>query len=153
MRFVSAMILGACVAFSAPACSSLAKNQTEILRDEVSRFNENVRWGRYRAAATQLPTQHREVWVESMERAGRSFRILEYEVRPQSITDDTAVVVVDVTYHVNHDVVIQRMRRRQVWKKDGDWFLDAEHEIAFEPEPEPTKFPEFGKPAQSANSQ
>jgi len=136
----------------APACSSLAKNQTEVLRDEVMRFNENVRWGRYRAAATQLPRERREGWVSSMESAGRTFRILEYEMRPQMVGEDTAIVVVDVTYHANHDVVIQRTRRRQVWKHDGDWYLDAEHEVAFEDAPAPEKFPEFGPPPEAKTS-
>ena len=150
MRVLLAIILGACVSFTAPACSSLAKSQTELLRDEVSRFNENVRWGRYRAAATQLPSKHRDPWIAAMEQAGHAFRILEYEVRPQLITDDRAVVVVDVTLHPAHAVVIQKVRRRQIWVRDGDWFLDSEVQIAHEPIEPPTMFPELGTETQSA---
>ena len=154
MRNVVAMILlGVCVAFAAPACSGLAKSQTEQLRDEVTRFNDNVRWGRYRAASVQIPDQRRDVWVTSMERAGRAFRILEYEVRPQVVDGDIAVVVVDMVYHPIHDVVIQRVRRRQVWKKGGSWYLASEHQVTPQRMPPPDMFPEFGDTTQSANAQ
>ena len=153
MRNVVAMILlGVCVAVAAPACSGLAKSQTEQLRDEVTRFNDNVRWGRYRAASVQIPDQRRDVWVASMERAGRAFRILEYEVRPQAVQGDMAVILVDMVYHAAHDVVIQRVRRRQVWRQKGGWYLESEHQVIPQSMPPPDVFPEFGDLPQSANA-
>jgi len=141
------------MATTASGCASLAKSQTELLRDEVNRFNDNVRWGRYRAAATQLPAERRDIWVASMERAGRAFRVLEYEVRPQQVEGDRAVVAVDMVYHPIHDVVIRRVRRRQVWRKDGSWYLESEHQVDSKTMPPPEMFPEFGDAPRSASAQ
>ena len=143
-RVLGVLIVGWAM-ISTVGCSSLVKNQTEQLRDDVARFNENVRWGRYRAAATQIPAVDRQGWLAAMEHAGRTFRILEYEVRPHQVKDDEAVVLVDITYHRHGGVVIERARRQQVWKRDGDWYLSAERQSEHLPEAEvPTKFPEFG---------
>ena len=152
MRFVVALLLSVSMALSVSACSRLVKSQSELLRDEVSRFNDNVRWGRYRAAATQIPDERREIWVASMERAGRAFRILDYEVRPQVVQDDMAVVFIDMVYHPANDVIIQRVRRRQIWKKTGNWYLESEHQMAPQRMPPPDMFPEFGDLPQSASA-
>ena len=152
MRFVVALLLSVSMALSVSACSRLVKSQSELLRDEVSRFNDNVRWGRYRAAATQIPDERREIWVASMERAGRAFRILDYEVRPQVVQDDMAVVFIDMVYHPTNDVIIQRVRRRQIWKKTGNWYLESEHQMTPQRMPPPDMFPEFGDFPQSASA-
>ena len=149
MRFAIALL---CLGIFAPVtigCSGMVKSQSDQLRDEVMRFNDNVRWGRYRAASTQIPEARRDVWVSSMERAGRAFRVLDYEVRPQVVQGDTAVVVVDMTYHALHDVVIKRVQRRQVWKKGGSWYLASEQQVTPDRVPPPSMFPELGASPQS----
>ena len=149
---VATILLAVCVASSAPACSGLMKTESEKLRDEVRRFNENVRWGRYRAAATRLPVERRDVWIASMERAGRTFRILEYEVRPVAVQGDMAVILVDMVYHATHDMVIRRVRRRQVWRDKGGWYLESEHQLTPQSMPPPDVFPDFGDLPRSANA-
>ena len=140
------------MAFSTFGCTKFVKGRTELLREEVSRFNDNVRWGRYRTAAKQLPAERRDIWIASMERAGRAFRILEYEVRPQVVQGDQAVVLVDMVYHPVNDVVIRRVRRRQVWKNAGGWYLDSEHQIDAHRVAPPERFPEFGQGPESLSS-
>ena len=86
-----------------------------------------------------------------MERAASNFRILEYEVRPQLIRDDMAVVLVDMAYHRSNDVVIQQMRRRQVWRKRGDWTLETEHEVERKPVA-PLPYPQLGAATQGGQA-
>lgn len=153
MRALLALFLSLLMALTTVGCHQLTKSRTELLREEVARFNENVRWGRYRAAATQLPMARRDVWISSMERAGRAFRILEYEVRPQAVEGDQAVVLVDMVYHATNDVVIRHARRRQVWKNVGGWYLESEHQIDAQQSAPPERFPEFSAPPQSARAE
>ena len=152
MRVFVALSLSLCMVFGAVGCSKFVKSRTELLREEVSRFNDYVRWGRYRTAAKQVPSERRDVWIASMERAGRAFRILEYEVRPQVVDGDEAVVVVDMVYHPINGVVIRRARRRQVWKNAGGWYLDSEHQIDTQRAAPPDRFPEFGESPPSVSA-
>ena len=152
MRVFVAASLSVWMVFSAVGCTKFVKSRTELLREEVARFNDNVRWGRYRTAAKQLPSERRDVWIASMERAGRAFRILEYEVRPQVVNGDQAIVLVDMVYHPTNDVVIRRARRRQVWKNVGGWYLDSEHQIDAQRTAPPDRFPEFGQEPASVSS-
>ncbi len=152
MRFIAVMSLSVWMVFSAVGCTKLVKSRTELLRDEVSRFNDNVRWGRYRVAATQVPAERRDIWIASMERAGRAFRILEYEVHPQTVDVDQAIVMVDMVYHPTNDVVIRHVRRRQVWKNVGGWYLESEHQVDQQRMAPPDRFPEFGDTPQSARA-
>ena len=145
MRVFVALSLSLCMVAGAIGCTKFVKSRTEVLREEVSRFNDNVRWGRYRTAAKQLPAERRDVWIASMERAGKAFRILEYEVRPQVIEGEHAIVLVDMVYHPVDDVVIRRVRRRQVWKNEGGWFLASEHQVDAQRAAPPDRFPEFGE--------
>ncbi len=152
MRVFIAVFLSAWMAFSTLGCTKFVKGRTELLREEVARFNDNVRWGRYRTAAKQLPPERRDVWIASMERAGRAFRILEYEVRPQVVQGDQAVVLVDMVYHPINEAVIRRVRRQQVWKNAGGWYLDSEHQVDAHRVAPPERFPEFGQAPPSLSS-
>ncbi len=141
MRLVVAA-LALAVALETVACGAAFKGQGEQLKEEVVQFNENVRWGRYRAAARWVPGKHRDQWVRQMERAGQVFRITDYEVTPVEITEDLAVMYVDVSYHRVNGVLLEKSRRKQTWKYVDSWTLASEKEIPIE-DVLPDKMPEF----------
>ena len=129
---------------SALGCSGLDQSSTQSLRMEVDRFNQNLRWGRVRQASVQVDPALRERWVIQMERASRAFRILEYEARPVDVGPDRAVVHVDLAFHRANGVVIERVRREQVWERHDGWLLVSERRIERPVERLPTQLPEFG---------
>ena len=130
------------IGLQSAACGAMFKGQAEQLKDEVVQFNENVRWGRYRAAARWLPAKHADGWVRQMERAGQAFRITDYEVTPVEVAEEHAVMHVDVSYHRVNGVLIETMRRKQTWKFVDGWKLQSEKEIPLERNL-PDKMPDF----------
>ena len=142
LKRLVAVSLVLAVALECVACTAAFKGQAEQLKDEVVQFNENVRWGRYRAAARWVPGKHRDLWVRQMERAGQVFRITDYEVTPVEISPELAVMYVDVSYHRVGGVLVERSRRKQTWKYVDTWTLASEKEIPIE-DILPDKMPEF----------
>ncbi len=136
---------------AATACGPGYRSPEEKLQDTATRFNDNVRWQRYRAAALALPLDRREAWVAAMERASRHFTVADYEVRPVEVGAEQAILQVDMVYHRVGGVVIEQMRRRQTWGYEGGgWLLVADVEIPRLEGPPPDSLPELSAPASTA---
>ena len=116
-------------------CASGGMAPEKGLRTTVIAFNEDVRWGRYRYAASAIPERYRETWIERQEAAGKSLRITEYEVNPIEFAPDAAHVNVDISFHGIRDMVVRKVRRRQEWRRiESEWFIVSDREVPLETE-------------------
>jgi hypothetical protein len=139
--FLASVCVGALFTLSM-GCSGFYKTSGEKLKIEVRRFNENVRWQRFRAAAKSIPTERRDDWVGAMEHAATALRITDYDVRPVEVGTDIALMDVDIGYHRIDQVVIKRVRRRQTWRYEGGgWMLESETDIPIVDGPVPENLP------------
>ena len=129
------------------ACGPGYQSSREKLHETATRFNDNVRWQRYRAAAAALPLDRRESWVAAMQRASQHFTVADYEVRPVEVGPEQAVLEVDMVFHRVGGVVIEQMRRRQIWQyASGSWLLVSDMEIPHTEGPPPDSLPELQAP-------
>jgi hypothetical protein len=127
----------------APACGGFNSDR-DALQEAVRSYNDNLRWERYREASTALPADRREGWVRSMERAGRTIRVVDYEITPVEVAETQAIVIVDLTYYRQPAVTLVQSRRMQTWRHaEGRWHLEADEEAPLEEEPPPTTLPEL----------
>ena len=116
-------------------CASGGMAPEKGLRTTVIAFNEDVRWGRYRYAASAIPERYRETWIKRQEAAGKSLRITEYEVNPIEFAPDAAHVNVDISFHGIRDMLVRKVRRRQEWRRiESEWFIVSDREIPLEEE-------------------
>jgi hypothetical protein len=135
------------VAAALGACSPAYQTNKDALRDDSARFNENLRWQRFREASLSVAPEVRDAWLASQERAGAVFTIADYEAKPVEVGREHAVLVVDLVYHRVGDVTVHQQRRRQLWRyQKGTWFIESDREIPREELPPPDALPEFGDP-------
>ncbi|MEZ4269263.1 MAG: hypothetical protein R3F39_23140 [Myxococcota bacterium] len=129
------------------ACSPAYQTNKDALRDDSQRFNENLRWQRFREASVSVAPEVREAWLHSQERAGSVFNIADYEIKPVEVGREHAVLLVDLIFHRVGDVTVHQQRRRQIWRyQKGTWFIESDREIPREDGPPPDALPEFGDP-------
>ena len=139
-----ALVLLGAAGVSTTGCAGI-RATTERLKDTTRRFNENVRWQRFRAAGKSVLPAKRAAWVAAMERAAATFRVAEFEITPVQVDGDKAVLHVDLAYFREPNPTVQRMRRKQVWEKvDGDWMLATDVEVHLDAGPPPDAFPDLG---------
>jgi len=133
--FSSTRVLTWLLLLTSVGCASTGMLPEKGLRTTVIAFNEDVRWGRYRYAASAIPERYRETWIKRQEAVGKSLKITEYEVNPIQIDGEAAHVNVDISFHGTRDMVVRKVRRRQEWRRIGSaWFIVSDREIPREEE-------------------
>ncbi|MCB9727999.1 MAG: hypothetical protein H6744_11990 [Deltaproteobacteria bacterium] len=144
---LTALLIASFVVLATPGCAPTYQTNKDRLRDDSQRFNENLRWQRFREASLSVAPEAREAWLRSQERAGSVFTIADYEVKPVEVGRELAVLQVDLVFHRVGDVTIHQQRRQQVWRyQKGTWFLESDREIPRDEEPPPDHLPDFGTP-------
>ena len=118
------------------------------LQSAVTAYNENMRWLRIPQAAQALAPDRRMAWIARLKAVASDLNILEYEVRPIRISDNEAVFEVDLSYYVQPEVHVRRLKRHQRWIYEHErWVLDSEREAVQDKPSRPVEgCPELSSP-------
>lgn len=111
------------------ACSACAGgySNSDQLQRRVTSYNEAVRWGRYFSASELVTTETRESWLEEHRGWRQDLRIAEYEVVDSTLNEDSAHVLVQVTWYRMSESVLQTTTLNQTWERRGlSWQLASE---------------------------
>ena len=129
--------------FWAPACAHY-KTPGEQLFVNAKAFNEHVRWKRFRLASNFLPKAQQQRWLDRMQQAAETLRIVDYRMVPVRVGSDTAVIDVLLASYRAHDPVVDRQRRRQWWRhEDGDWKLERDKRLPLRADPKRQSLPDI----------
>lgn len=108
------------------SCSLLStqKGDEEALRLAADRFNTNLRWEDYKAAATRMAPSKREDFWNQADRLQGQVRIMDYQVVDVSMNDADGSGAVTLRYRFFH----KRNPQLQTTMVHQKWvFSDREH--------------------------
>ena len=109
------------------------------LGDTLRDFNQQVRWGSWMAAARHVDAKSRSGWLRARVVAAASLRVTDVQllgVQPQS--EDTAIVLVGVSWYRVTDPTLRQRIWQQTWRYDDEVWLLAE-EVVVQQQTEPQK--------------
>jgi hypothetical protein len=103
------------------------------LKNVVQRYNEAVRWRKYKAAAHFVRDVERKAYVNSRREAGADTKILDYEIVNvrQVLPNKEAEILVSFTWHQMPSNVVQTIHFKQKWiyGKNRKWWYVEQKEV------------------------
>jgi hypothetical protein len=96
-------------------CSAAPKGDT--LMDAVRTYNEGVRWERF--AASRVPSQEREDFLDEREILAEDLRITDYEVVRVKDTGEAADVQIKLTWYKDSEGTVRDTWVKQAWERQG----------------------------------
>jgi hypothetical protein len=146
-RFIAAAIA---LAVLAAGCAHSAK-RGEDLTESVRTYHEGVRWQRFPAAASRIPADQREDFVEERDRLAEDLQVSDYEVvRVSSRGERRAEVQVKYTWYLDSEGVVRKTHAVEEWERHGKiWLLVAERHLRGDPMPGLAAAPEEGPAAEA----
>jgi hypothetical protein len=132
MRLAIAMVATAL----AVGCAH-APRKGEDLAESVRTYHEGVRWQRFPAAASRIPTAQRDEFVEERDRLADDLQISDYEVVRVSARDEKrAEVQVKYTWYLDSEGVVRKTHAVEEWERHGKvWLMVDEHRLRGDPMP------------------
>ncbi len=109
-------------------CASRQK-QTENLLETSVRFQEGLRWSRWEDAASHVPPEEREAFLDEHDELGEDLRIDDYEVIRVHFKDshEEAMVQVKYTWHLDGEGIVKETVTDQRWELHGSaWWMEEE---------------------------
>lgn len=113
-----------------------------MLTESIHRYNDAVRWNKYKVAASFVPAQERQTYIKRKQDMAESMRVLEYDLQEveHNSHDSTARVTVRYTWLELPSNIVQRTRLRQHWTfGDAQWLLEKSEEVKDKVEPVPVE--------------
>jgi hypothetical protein len=108
------------------ACAGGYSSSDQLTR-RVTSYNEDVRWGRYFSAAEFVNTEARDEWLQDHRLWRQDLRIADYEVVDSTMDEDSATVLVMVTWYRMNESVLQTTMLAQRWERvERQWILRSE---------------------------
>ncbi len=137
--FVTALLAGSlwAGALACVGCGAASKN-VEPLDTSVTVYNEGVRWQRFQQAASRLPIEDRDDFLDRRDQLHEDLKIHHYEVirvryGPKQLR---ARVQVKYTWFLESRGVVHETHAVQRWQRDDSfWVMIGEHWLRGEPMP------------------
>lgn len=151
LRQVGALVVAlAGIALAGPGCAA-TQRKTEPLADSVRAYNEGVRWLRFDEAATRLPADRRDDFLDQRDQLHEDLRISDYEII--RVRHDPkgrrARVQIKYTWYLDSRGKVHETHAVQTWHQGKEiWILRGERFLRGEPMPGV----EGGEPAPDAQS-
>lgn len=122
LRLVHASVLAALAlggSLSVGACSAAVRTPETVVEEQIHTFHQHMRWGRYDEAASFLPEDNREPFLDELEAEG-DWRITEYEVESIELeTGNTeATVIVWTQFYALPSTIVDEKTWRERWVYD-----------------------------------
>lgn len=130
-------LLAALAAIALAGCAA-AQRKTEPLADSVRAYNDSVRWQRFDDAATRLPPDRRDDFLDQRDQLHEDLRISDYEVI--RVRNDAkgrrARVQIKYTWYLDSNGKVHETHAVQTWHQgDEVWILKGERFLRGEPMP------------------
>jgi hypothetical protein len=115
---LAAALLGGCGA---------APKRGEEMMDSVRTYNDGVRWGRLANAASRVPPDEREDFVDERDELADELHITDWEVvRVKEVSDGKASVHVKYTWYQDAEGIVRETTAVQRWERRGKAWLIVE---------------------------
>jgi hypothetical protein len=145
-----ALALLVALAGLAASCAA-TQRKTEPLEDSVRTYNEGVRWQRFDEAATRVPPDRRDDFLDQRDQLHEDLRVSDYEiVRVRyDARGRRARVQIKYTWYLDSRGKVHETHAVQTWHQGKEiWILRGERFLRGEPMPGL----EGGKPAPDAQA-
>lgn len=119
-----------------------AQSPKTMLTESIHRYNDAVRWNKYKVAASFVPAKERETYIKRKQDIAETMRIMEYDLQEveHNPHDSTAQVTVRYTWLELPSNIVQHTRLRQHWTfGEAQWILDKSEEVKEEAKPVPVE--------------
>lgn len=116
---------------SLAACGAAAQHPEESISEQVRLYNEDLRWGRFEAAATHLPEKHRSDRIDEWDQSGKDLKITDFEiVRIDPRGTDGARAQVKVSWYLESEQILRETSAVELWERKGKlWTLVDEQRL------------------------
>jgi hypothetical protein len=108
-------------------CGAAALHSEPDLSESVRQFNDGVRWERFAAAASAIPTRERSQFVDDMDQRAGDVKITDYEVvRVDPHGEREAQVQIKLTWYKASEGTVHETHAMQTWERHGKvwWMVD-----------------------------
>ena len=114
------------------ACAAAAQQHPEeSISEQVRLYHEDLRWGRFEAAASHLPAKHRSDRIDEWDEHGKDLKITEFEiVRIDPRGADAARAQVKVSWYLESEQIVRETSAVELWERKGkQWTLVEESRL------------------------
>ena len=135
---VRALALLVALAGCALAGCAATQRKTEPLADSVRTYNEAVRWLRFEEAATRLPANRRDDFLDERDQLHEDLRITDYEIIRvrHDAKGRRAKVQIKYTWYLDSRGKVHETHAVQTWHQGEEiWILKGERFLRGEPMP------------------
>lgn len=124
-------LFAALLAAAGLAACGAAPRSAETLAESVRGFNDGVRWERFGAAATRVPTRERSQFVREMDERAEELKITDYEIVDVDARDAReARVQVKLSWYRTSEGTLRETHAVQTWERHGAaWIMVAEARV------------------------
>ncbi len=137
VRALALLIALAGIALAGPGCAA-TQRKAEPLDYSVRAYNDGVRWQRFDEAATRLPPDRRDDFLDQRDQLHEDLRVSDYEiirVRHHS-KGRQARVQIKYTWYLESNGKVHETHSVQTWHQgDTVWILRGERFLRGEPMP------------------
>jgi hypothetical protein len=106
-------------------CGAAALHSEPDLSESVRQFNDGVRWERFAAAASAIPSPERSQFVEDMDQRAGDVKITEYDVvRVDPHGEREARVHIKLSWYKASEGTVHETHAVQTWERRGKvWMM------------------------------
>jgi hypothetical protein len=136
-RVLALLVALAGFALAAPGCAA-TQRKAEPLADSVRTYNDGVRWQRFDEAATRLPPDLRDEFLDQRDQLHEDLRVSDYEII--RVRNDgkgrRARVQIKYTWYLESSGKVHETHAVQTWHQGEEiWILRGERFLRGEPMP------------------
>jgi hypothetical protein len=137
---VRALVLLAALAgfaLAGPGCAA-TQRKAEPLADSVRAYNDSLRWERFDEAATRLPADRRDDFLDQRDQLHEDLRVSDYEIIRVRNDDKgrRARVQIKYTWYLESRGKVHETHAVQTWHQGTEiWILRSERFLRGEPMP------------------
>jgi hypothetical protein len=114
-----------------PACGGVTQ-RVEPLPDSVRIYNSAVRWQKFQDAASRLPPDQRDDFLDDRDQLAEDLRVDDYEVIRMRTSKDgrRAKVQIKYTWHLDSKGIVRTTHTVQDWQRYGKvWVMAMERQL------------------------
>lgn len=107
-------------------CGAAPKRGEEMM-ESVRTYNDGVRWGRLANAASRVPPDQRDDFIDEHDELAEELHITDWEVvRVKKVSDGKAAVHVKYSWYQDAEGIVRETTAEQRWERHGKAWLIVE---------------------------